>query len=289
MTQSKYEAFSLHNIEQLAMPVLVSIPHAGRFYPGDIFHNLRLPADALVRLEDRYADLLARDCIAAFAPVIVANVARAWIDLNRDENDLDIDMVEGADLSNRPAPGVKQRGGLGLIPRRLAGSGDIWRQRIAMEDVTQRIDTFHRPYHAHVSQILARMHRQFGIAILLDLHSMPPVIASGYEAAPDFVIGDQFGRSASSRFSEYLMEQIKAHGYNVNLNNPYAGDHMLRAHGNAKGPVHAIQLEVDRSLYLDCLLREPNDGIHKISQLIGSLVQGLAQEAIGKSGLLAAE
>lgn len=285
MNQSKNEGFSLHNIGHLSIPVLVSIPHAGRFYPDEIFDNLRLPADALVRLEDRYADLLARDAIAAFAPVIVANIARAWIDLNRDENDLDMDMVEGADCANRPAPGVKQRGGLGLIPRRLAGSGDIWRKRTAMEDITQRIKTYHRPYHAQVSQILARMQHQFGIAILLDLHSMPPVITSGYEAAPDFVIGDQFGRSASSRYSEYLMEQIKGHGHTVSLNNPYAGDHMLRAHGSAQGPVHAVQLEVDRTLYLDCSLREPSEGIHKISELIGSLIQGLAYEMTGKSDL----
>ncbi len=289
MNLTEHECFNLHNADYLTMPVLVSIPHAGRFYPSALFDNLRLPPDALVRLEDRYADLLARDAVAAGATAIAANVARAWIDLNRDEQDLDAEMIDGLDRSNRPAPGVKQRGGLGLIPRRLSGLGDLWRNRISAGDVAQRIDTFHRPYHSQVSAILAQMHRLFGTAILLDLHSMPPVPVAAHETPPDFVIGDQFGRSASSRYSEFLVDQIRARGFNVNLNNPYAGDHMLRLHGNVRGGIHAIQLEVDRTLYLQPGLREPNSSLPQIAQFIANLVQGLANEAMGGTQLLAAE
>ena len=284
-----YEGFSLHNIDHLATPVLLSVPHAGRVYPDALFDNLRLPPEVLVRLEDRYADLLAKEAIGASASAIVANTARAWIDLNRDEHDLDADMVEGIGYANWPAPGAKQRGGLGLIPRRLAGVGDLWRRRITMSDVKHRIETLHRPYHAQVSDILARMRQKFGVAILLDLHSMPPVPVTAYDKAPDFVIGDQFGRSASSRYSEYLLEQIKSQGFNANLNNPYAGDHMLRQHGNARGAIHAIQLEVDRTLYLDENLHEPGGGLPRIAQFIACLVQGLANEASGNAELLAAE
>jgi N-formylglutamate amidohydrolase len=283
------EGFILHNVDHIKIPVLVSIPHAGRYYPDILFDNLRLPPEILVRLEDRYADLLAREVIAASVPVISANIARAWIDLNRGEHDLDADMVEDMDQASMPAPGAKQRGGLGLIPRRLAGAGDLWRRRIKMADVVHRIETFHRPYHTQVSDILARMRRKFGVAILLDLHSMPPVSVTAYDRAPNFVVGDQFGRSASSRYSEYLLEQIKSQGFNANLNNPYAGDHMLRQHGNARGAIHAIQLEVDRTLYLDENLREPSDGLPRIAQFIACLVQGLANEASGNAELLAAE
>jgi N-formylglutamate amidohydrolase len=283
------EGFSLYNLDNIKMPVLVSVPHAGRFYPDAVFQNLRLPPDTLVRLEDRYADLLARGAIAAQVPVISANIARAWIDLNRDENDLDADMVEDIDREGRPAPGAKQRGGLGLIPRRLAGVGDLWRGRLMMDDVTQRIEAYHQPYHAQISQILTQMQCIYGVAILLDLHSMPPVPTLSSEKAHDFVIGDQFGRSATSRFSEYIIEQIRGQGFVAKLNNPYAGDYILRAHGNTRCNIHAIQLEVDRTLYLDAKLREPNGNVNMVSDLIARLVIGLAGEALGSRDLLAAE
>lgn len=283
------EYFSLSNIDNLKMPVLISIPHAGRLYPEALFENLRLPRSALLRLEDRYADLLGRTAISSCVPMISANIARAWIDLNRDELDLDVEMVKGASSKESRAPGVKQRGGLGLIPRRLIGMGDLWRERLTMADVQKRIDAYHRPYHTQISKILAQMHQRFGVAILLDLHSMPPVPKPPYDSAPDFVIGDQFGSSASSRYSEYLVEQIKGQGFAASLNNPYAGDYILRAHGKPRGNIHAIQLEVDRTLYLDADLREPNDKVSAISDLIARLVFGLVNETSGRAELLAAE
>jgi N-formylglutamate amidohydrolase len=289
MASQEVQGFKGHNLSQLTVPVLVSVPHAGRYYPSALFENLRLSPESLLRLEDRYADLLVRDAAAASVPTIIAQCARAWIDLNRDEQDLDADMVVGLDRRGQPAPGAKQRGGLGLIPRRLIGAGDIWRGPIALSDVDQRIAVYHRPYHAQVSDILSQMHNQFGIAILLDLHSMPPISETAGCPPPDFVIGDRFGRSASSRFSEYLMMRIKAHGFKVNLNNPYAGDHMLRRHGDPNKNIHALQLEIDRTLYLDSALREPSKDLPNMVQLIANIVRGLADEALGQTLSLAAE
>ncbi|NJM51863.1 MAG: N-formylglutamate amidohydrolase, partial [Sphingomonadales bacterium] len=120
--------FAAYNIADAPIPLLLSIPHAGRDYPPAVLDNLRLPADSLLKLEDRYSDLLARDAIAAGVPVIMAQYARAWIDLNRDERDIDSEMVTGWDRSALPPPSAKQRGGLGLIPRRLSGLGDIWKR-----------------------------------------------------------------------------------------------------------------------------------------------------------------
>jgi N-formylglutamate amidohydrolase len=281
--------FTAHHVAPVSRPVLVSVPHAGRDYPEAIFANLRLAPDALVRLEDRYADLLIRDVMAAKMPAIVAHRARAWIDLNRDERDIDAEMVDGLDSSASPAPSAKQRGGLGLIPRRLSGVGDIWRGRISAQDVAGRIASFHQPYHQAVSVTLAKMRDQFGAAILLDIHSMPPVHPRFGEAAPQIVIGDLFGRSAGSRFSELLQERIKQHGINVALNYPYAGDHILHKHGDVRHNIHAIQLEIDRSLYLDDLLREPGAGLPKITRLVSELVQMLTDELLIDGSLMAAE
>lgn len=283
------QGFTLFGADDPKIPVLVSVPHAGRDYPVEIFSALRLPRASLVRLEDRYADLLVRKVIADAFPAIVAHRARAWIDLNRDEQDVDLEMVSGAINVNYPTPGTKQRGGLGLIPRRLSGEGDLWKGRFPIAEIDRRIADFHRPFHARVSEILERMRDRFGVAILLDVHSMPPIALSHTVPAPRFVIGDHFGKSAASRYSETLVEHIRRHGFAAALNHPYSGDHMLRRHGKPRDNIHALQIEVDRSLYLDSDLREPSAGVAMLSRLIAQLVVLLADESSGSNALIAAE
>jgi N-formylglutamate amidohydrolase len=283
------QGFALFGTDDPKTPVLVSVPHAGRDYPEEIFAALRLPRASLVRLEDRYADLLARNIIAEASPAIVAHRARAWIDLNRDERDLDLEMVSGAVKANYPTPGAKQRGGLGLIPRRLSGEGDLWKGRFPIAEIDRRIVNFHRPYHTQIGEILGRMRDRFGVAILLDLHSMPPILQTHPVPAPSFVIGDHFGKSAASRYSELLVGHIRRHGFAAALNHPYSGDHMLRRHGKPEDNIHALQIEVDRSLYLDSDLREPGAGVAMVSRLIGQLVAILADESSGSNILIAAE
>jgi N-formylglutamate amidohydrolase len=288
MSHNKEAGFATYGVDAPKVPVLLSVPHAGRDYPDCVFKALRLPQASLLRLEDRYADLLARKVTALGYPVIVAHRARAWIDLNRDERDLDVEMVHGADRANYPAPGAKQRGGLGLIPRRLSGDGDLWRQQFAIEDIERRITDFHRPYHAQVSAILADMRMRFGTAILLDLHSMPPIRQATF-VPPQFVVGDRFGKSAASRFAGLLIGQITASGYAASLNHPYSGEHILARHGRPNANIHAVQIEVDRSLYLDSHLREPGQGLDRINFLVANLVNAVADEAMGSATLIAAE
>jgi N-formylglutamate amidohydrolase len=281
--------FALHNVGRLTVPVLLSVPHAGRDYPDAILAALRLPPASLLRLEDRYADRLARPSIVAHVPAIIAHRARAWIDLNRDERDLDVDMVTGARRDDYPLPSAKQRGGLGLIPRRLSGEGDIWKRPFALSDIEARIAGYHRPYHAAVAQTLRAILRKFGVAVLLDLHSMPPIIAAGPEPVPDFVIGDRFGASASSRFAHFVTRYLTARGHAVALNHPYSGDHMLRHHAAVGRNIHALQLEVARSLYLDAGLREPGSGLAGIAELLAGLVAALADHLSDEQTLIAAE
>ena len=289
MTEAESTGFVTYHIDNPRVPVLLSVPHAGRDYPDAVFKNLRLPPEMLIRLEDRYADLLARKAIAAAVPAIIATRPRAWIDLNRDEQDIDVAMVDGMDGAGLPTPGRKQRGGLGLIPRRLSGAGDIWKRPLTAADVRQRISGFHQLYHRRISQTLEAMRDEFGIAILLDLHSMPPVSAISDGPPPRFVIGDAFGRSASGQYTELSLGYLRQPGHAAALNHPYSGDYILRRHARPDEGIHAIQLEVDRSLYLDELLREPVSGVQAISTLVAGLVSLLADTAIGDKTLLAAE
>jgi N-formylglutamate amidohydrolase len=283
-------AFTTHNVDIPAFPVLLSVPHAGRDYPSQLLANLRVPPAELVRLEDRYADRLIQSSILAGFPAIVAHTARAWIDLNRAENDVDAQMLKERCNDAAGQPSAKTRGGLGLIPRRLQACGELWRGPIALADVTHRIATVHRPYHEQVSIILNSMRARFGIAILLDVHSMPPIPARyAVEVNPQIVLGDRFGRSAASIHAELVMAHVQARGFQTALNNPYSGDHILQAHGAPHRDIHALQLEVDRSLYLDSALREPTPSLARISRLVHEIAILLAEHATGSGFAEAAE
>ncbi len=288
MKSTPQNGFSIANGDEPEFPVLLSVPHSGRDYPSDLKNNLRIPANDLLRLEDRYADLLVGKAKNSGFPVIQAHKPRAWIDLNRAEDDIDAGMLIGVPAGRSFSVSAKQRGGLGLIPRRLSGAGDVWKRPFSYDDIHHRITSFHRPYHNAIGDMLAQIRAKFGLAILIDIHSMPPVKETARSPVPSFVVGDRFGGSAAGRFAEMILAHIEAAGHICSLNHPYAGDHILRQHGQPRRDIHAVQLEIDRSLYLDSALREPAGGVDAISSLILEIVDTIA-DAVGGAQLLAAE
>lgn len=286
----KTAAFTLYHCDTPAFPVLMSVPHAGRDYPAELLANLRVSPTELLRLEDRYADRLIQPAIVAGYPAIVAHRARAWIDLNRGEADIDTGMVTGSAHYPDVAPTSKARGGLGLFPRRLQACGELWRHPITKAEADARIAAVHQPYHSAVADILSAMRARFGVAILLDVHSMPPIPAGASgDVLPCIVIGDRFGRSAASVFAELVAGRALAHGLKATLNTPYSGDYILQRHGDPARGIHALQLEVDRSLYLDSHLREPSAGLNAVAGFVQAVVSDLADQALGASFAEAAE
>lgn len=272
-------SFVRHGPETPVSPVVLSVPHAGRDYPLALRAALRVPLPALKALEDRHADALA---LAARGQetLFVAERARAWIDLNRAENERDPALDDGASLSSQPQS-VKLRSGLGLVPRRVANAGDIWRHRLSGEEVSARIHADHRPYHAAVAAALAAARDRFGVAVLLDVHSMPPLGKGG--AAPRIVFGDRFGRSASARFLGRLEGVARAHGLAAATNAPYSGGHILERHADPKRDIHAIQVEFCRTLYLDPLLDKAGAGFDRTVRALRAMVDALADEALPRA------
>lgn len=271
--------FSLFHCEAPQSPVLLSVPHAGRDYSDALLEKVRVRPAELVRLEDRYADRLVQQAISGGSSAIVARHPRAWLDLNRAEKDLDREMIRGvpADISYQPS--AKTRGGLGLVPRRLSGCGELWKSQHDHAEIEQRLQSFYRPYHAQIDRVLRQMRDRFGVAILLDIHSMPPLNRQyGWNQA-QWVIGDRFGQSAASYHAETIRAVLSANRMEAALNHPYPGDHILKMHGNPDQNIHAIQIEVDRGLYLDELLREPTAGLSATGAIIGEIVFALAQSA----------
>ncbi|WP_223796725.1 N-formylglutamate amidohydrolase [Sphingomonas nostoxanthinifaciens] len=246
-------------------PIVCAVPHAGRYYPPALLENAACPLGVLEELEDRHADLLVTDAVAHGAVAIVARVARAWIDLNRGEADIAPEMRDP-----RGGGGVasaRARSGLGLIPTRI-GRHELWHTPPRAADADTRIATVHAPYHAAIARALADAHDRFGFAILLDCHSMPPL--RGARAAR-VVIGDLHGRSAAAPLARLLAATAEAAGTAAALNTPYAGAYSLARHGRPAANIHAVQIEIDRTLYLQSDLRTAGAGLGRVRVLIGAL------------------
>ncbi|MBT2133427.1 N-formylglutamate amidohydrolase [Croceibacterium sp. LX-88] len=284
-----HPAFTLTQRTAPPVPVLIAVPHAGRVYPAEFAENFRHSSQASLRLEDRFADLVA-EAVAreTGASLLVAHAPRAMIDLNRAPDDIDWDMVEGEAPATRArhAAGRRARSGLGLVPRRLPGLGELWKQRMTREDLVSRIEQVHQPYHAALSRGLESLRDRWGAALLIDLHSMPPLGPKrGSDAAVDFVIGDRFGASASSSLSAAAFDHLTSIGRRAAHNRPYAGGYVLDRHASPSRGLHALQLEICRATYLDNELREPGPGLKAITSAVSGLIRRLSGELIGGWGL----
>ncbi len=247
---------------------------------------VRPPVDRLLALEDRLVDELVRKVPGT--PTLIARTPRAWIDLNRDEAELDPGLIEGV-VASRLMLTAKVRSGLGLIPRRLSGVGEIWRGRLSLTSVQARIAAVHRPYHGELRRLLDGAAEANGTAILLDIHSMPPLARKDGPSA-QLVIGNRYGQTAAGWVGASIAATARRAGLSVQENTPYAGGHIVERHGAPARGVHAIQLEVDRSLYLDPALRQCNpEKLARTRRLLSEIVTNLKHAALHEELPIAAE
>lgn len=275
-------AFTLALPATSPIPMLIAAPHGGRTYPEAVRARMRDLRYSSLRLEDRHVDTLAADIARQTgAALLLAHAPRAMLDLNRATDDMDWSMVaEGApagtrnSLSNR-----RSRSGLGLVPRRLPGLGEIWTGRMTRTELAARIAGIHRPYHAALATALETLRDRWGAVLLIDLHSMPPLKPRHPGDRPaEFVIGDRFGASCDGRLVAHAFRWFAAHDRAVAHNRPYAGGYVLERHAAPARSIHAIQLEVCRSAYLDSRMEEPSVRLAGVAKAIASLVRELGAE-----------
>lgn len=258
-------------------PVIVSVPHAGRVYPCEIMDAARVDHATLERLEDRWCDRIAVEACDAGATVVTAVWARAVADCNRGEGQMAPGEVEPTLRAQFATPGRKERAGLGVVPSRLADCGPLWKRPIDRAELEWRLDRLHRPYHAALAAELASARTRFGLAILIDLHSMPAIPPGQPGHGARIVIGDRFGATANDALVDLVMESAAALREQVLRNQPYAGGHIVRTHGRPGHGVHAIQIEIDRSLYLTAE-RLPDAGrVAHLSRWFADLVREAGQ------------
>ena len=280
--QSRSPWFERLGPREAATPLVCAVPHAGRDYPAALLAASIVPVAVLEQLEDRHADLLIAKLVDFGAVAIVARVARAWIDLNRSEEDLDPALRDPP--GSGPPQTARARSGLGLLPHRIGPRG-LWREPPSPASAAARILHVHRPYHQAIADALAAACLKFGHAVLIDCHSMPTL---GGPRPARIVIGDGHGRSAGKGVAAEIAQAARARGTTAALNAPYAGAHGIARHGRPDNNIHALQIEVDRALYLERDMRTPSAGLEPAQALLVELARA-AVAATRPSWAIAAE
>jgi N-formylglutamate amidohydrolase len=238
-------------------PIIFNSPHSGSVYPGDFLAASRIDLPTLRRSEDSFMDELIGHLSARGFPTIRVNFPRSYVDVNREPYELDPRMFSGRLPSFANTRSMRVAGGLGTIPRVVGDGQEIYRDRIAVDDALARIETLYKPYHRALRRLINKVHQMFGTVVVVDCHSMPSVGVSRDEPRrPDMVIGDRYGTSCAPLLPDRVEETLSGLGYSVGRNKPYAGGFITEHYGNPASGLHAVQLELNRAVYMDERRRE---------------------------------
>ncbi len=249
--------------------VVFASPHSGRTYPESLLKRSVLNRNMIRSSEDAYVDQLFSSVAEFGAPLLAAAMPRAYLDLNRNSDELDPALIQGA---RRHGHNPRVTSGLGVIPRVVANGRAIYSGKLTMDEARLRIDTYWRPYHTRLKSLLAESHQLFGQAILIDCHSMPHeavALAGGSRRArPEIVLGDRFGAAASGVIVDQIEAAFADAGLNVARNTPFAGAYVTQTYGRPARHQHAVQIEIDRSLYMNEETIQPNGNFEALRDVL---------------------
>lgn len=252
---------------QQTRPFVFNSPHSGRVYPQSFIAQSRLCKDQIRLSEDFYVDRLFANVAQKGVPLLKANFPRSWLDVNREPYELDPKMFDSPLPPYANISSIRVAGGLGTVPRIVAEHKDIYKHRLSVDDGLARIEQIYRPYHETLRKLIAKTHAKFGYAVLVDCHSMPSSIQNGSgQGRPDFIIGDRYGSSTLSSLTQIALLILTNMGYKVTSNKPYAGGFITEHYGRPAKNLHALQIEINRGLYVDEKTFEPKPGFDKLAQ-----------------------
>lgn len=257
--------------------VVFASPHSSSDYPRSFVRQSQLDERTIRSSEDAFVDILFSPAPDFGAPLLLAGAPRAYIDLNRGIDELDPALIEGA---RRHGHNPRVSSGLGVVPRVVANGRAIYSGKIGMEEALQRIDSYWRPYHTALQRLLDDAHDRFGQAILIDCHSMPHEAMDGVARSsarrPEIVLGDRFGAAAGAAVVDRVEAAFANAGLTVTRNSPFAGAYVTQSYGRPSRNQHAIQIEIDRALYMDERRIEPNANFDAFRALLRSVIADIA-------------
>ena len=244
--------FNLNLPKKVTNPVVFSSAHSGRKYPVDFVTGSVLSQKHLRSSEDAFVDELFVDVTRFGAPLLSAIMPRAYVDLNRGVDELDPSIIQGAKKTyNNP----RIASGLGVIPRVVSEGRQIQRGKLTMQQAKARIDDYYHPYHQMLAELLDQARLRFGLAVLIDCHSMPNDALRNARALggrrPDIILGNRYGASAGKHVFDVIERCFKDQGFIVGRNTPFAGGHITQKYGIPSKGQHVVQVEINRALYMD--------------------------------------
>ncbi len=257
--------------------IVFNSPHSGNIYPRAFLTSARLDLAVLRRSEDSFVDELFAGVVDRGFPLMRAHFPRCYVDVNREPYELDPRMFDGRLPSFANTRSMRVAGGLGTVARVVGDAQEIYDQRIPVDDALRRIEVLYKPYHRALRRLVTRVHRDFGAAVLVDCHSMPSTTGSREERPrADVVLGDRYGTSCVAVVSETIEAVLQEHGFLVSRNKPYAGGFITEHYGNPSAGLHAIQLELNRALYMDEGRYEKLPDFTRVAGILGALASRLA-------------
>ena len=253
------------------LPFVFNSPHSGRRYPPDFLARSKLGHPAVRRSEDAFVEELFSGVIGLGAPILAADFPRAFLDVNREPYELDQRMFAGPLPGHANTRSIRVAGGLGTIPRVVAEGQEIYSERLSVAEGLERIETIYRPYHAALGRLMAQTAVRFGYAVLVDCHSMPSNTNGGNR--PDVVVGDRYGTACAPGLTRRVMDAFASRGYRVTRNKPYAGGFITQHYGRPSRGLHAIQIEINRGLYMDEGRIEPSRRFDAVARDVTAIVE----------------
>lgn len=262
-------------------PIIFNSPHSGSVYPLEFLNASRIDLSALRRSEDSFMDELIGDLSERGFPTVRVNFPRSYVDVNREPYELDPRMFTGRLPSFANTRSMRVAGGLGTVPRVVGDGQEIYRERLAVDDALGRIEALYKPYHRALRRLINKAHQAFGTVILVDCHSMPSVGVSRDEPRrPDIVIGDRYGTSCASLLPDVVEDIMNGLGYSVGRNKPYAGGFITEHYGEPAFGRHALQIEVNRALYMDERNLLPRPGFEALSRILTAVAETLGHASL---------
>jgi len=268
-------AFETIRPKRALAPIVFNSSHSGREYPERFIEMSQLDKFSIRQSEDAYVDDLFIHAPNMGAPMLRALFPRAYLDVNREPYELDQKMFEEKLPEHYNINSLRVKSGLGTLARIVAENKPIYSQKLRLADAQMRIENIYRPYHQALQKLLSGSVHQFGIALLIDCHSMPALKPSRFTAAPDIILGDRFGTSCTPAIVDLVETVFSGAGLKVIRNKPYAGGFITHSYGKPNHNVHALQIEISRHLYMNEVTLKPNKDFIAIQKIIDRLISSL--------------
>ena len=281
------KSYRLEDPIVLQSGIVIASPHSGRNYNSSVKEQSILDPITLRSSEDAFVDELMDFAPELGIPLLCSEIPRAFVDFNRARDELDSAIIEGI-RPNRQNPRVLS--GLGVIPRVVANGKEIYSGKLSKEAAFERLENFWDPYHSKLSELLDRAHRQFGYSILIDAHSMPHeaiLNACSEFHTSQVVLGDRYGATCSPEIINYLTKLISKNGLHASRNIPFSGAYIVQKYGSPGVNRHAIQLEIDRSIYMDESKIQKSEQFIKLKNKLRNILRDFSQTHSGITSIAA--